>query len=130
MPASSHVSLVGGETSVRKRVLAFACAPPGRPGVGTHARLLRTRSWSRYGASELRVGENSYAVPSTTGVHLFMIMPFGMYITPRRLIGFAGVLPRADNAGTIASNTGNASIAPRPRNTVRRETTLFVISIV
>src|SRR6516225_5711420 len=44
MPASSQVSLVGGETSVRNRVLALACAPPGLPGVGTHARLLNTRS--------------------------------------------------------------------------------------
>ena len=36
-----HVSLVGGEISVKKRVLALACAPPGRPGVGTQVKPLR-----------------------------------------------------------------------------------------
>ena len=59
MPASSHVSLVGGETSVRKRVLAFACAPPGRPGVGMHSSPLSTRICRRNGASAPSVGVSS-----------------------------------------------------------------------
>ena len=59
MPASSQVSLVGGETSVRKRVLALACAPPGRPGVGTHAIWLSTSTSFRCGASGLSVGVSS-----------------------------------------------------------------------
>ena len=42
MPASSQVSLVGGEMSVRNRVEAFACAPPGRPGVGMQFSPLST----------------------------------------------------------------------------------------
>ena len=67
MPASSHVSLVGGDTSVRNLVLAFAWAPPGRPGVGTHSRPLSTSSCSRNGASALKVGVSSYAAPSTAG---------------------------------------------------------------
>src|SRR6185295_885810 len=67
-PASRKVSLVGGDTSVRNRVLAFAWAPPGRPGVGTQANPLTTRSWSRYGASALNVGVSSNAAPSLIGV--------------------------------------------------------------
>ena len=49
-----------------------------------------------------------------------MIMPFGTYMTPNRLIGFAAVFAMADSAGTMLSSSGNASIAPMPRNTVRR----------
>ena len=59
MPASSQVSLVGGDTSVRNRVLAFACAPPGRPGVGMHSSPLSTSICSRNGASALSVGVSS-----------------------------------------------------------------------
>jgi hypothetical protein len=67
MPASSHVSLNGGETSVRNRVLAFACAPPGRPGVGMHSSPLNTSMCSRNGASAESVGVSSYAAPSVVG---------------------------------------------------------------
>ena len=83
--------------SVRKRVLAFACAPPGRPGVGTQARLLSTSRSSRNGASGASVGVSSKPAPSATGVHCSMTMPFGTYITPNRVIGFAGsVLQRRE----------------------------------
>ena len=64
MPASSQVSLVGGEMSVRNRVLALACAPPGRPGVGTQARLLSTSRSSLNGASGASVGVSSKPTPS------------------------------------------------------------------
>src|SRR5678815_4293444 len=129
MPASSHVSLVGGEMSVRKRVLAFACAPPGRPGDGTHARLLRTmRSW-RNGASGASVDGSSNAVPSAAGVHWFMTMPFGTYITPNLVMGFAAVFCKAVSDGTIASRRGNASDAPRPRNIARRGIAFLVMNM-
>src|SRR5262249_15613716 len=49
-----------------------------------------------------------------------MIMPFGTYITPKRLIGFAAVFCSADSAGAMLSSSGSASIDPRPRRTVRR----------
>src|SRR5215467_15909843 len=55
MPASSHVSLVGGEISVKKRVLALACAPPGRPGVGIQFKPLSTWKCSRNGSRALSV---------------------------------------------------------------------------
>ena len=59
MPTSSQVSLVGGVTFVRNRVLAFACAPPGRSRVGRLFRPLTTRMSSRNGASALSVGVSS-----------------------------------------------------------------------
>ena len=49
----------GVDTSVRNRVLAFACAPPGRPAMGTQARLLSTDSRLRCGASDASVGVSS-----------------------------------------------------------------------
>ena len=61
MPASSSDSLVGGDTSVRNRVDALACVPPGRPAIGTQLRLLSTSSWFRNGASGAIVGMNSKA---------------------------------------------------------------------
>src|SRR5262245_60807603 len=129
MPASSQVSLVGGEMSVRNRVLAFACAPPGRPGVGTHARLLSTSRSSLNGASGASVGVSSKAAPSAAGVHCSMTMPFGTYITPNRVIGFAAVFWSAVNDGTMASSSGSASVAPMPRRTVRRGIAFLVISM-
>ena len=59
MPTSSQVSLVGGVTLVRNRVLAFACAPPGRSRVGRLLSPLTTSMFSRNGASALRVGVSS-----------------------------------------------------------------------
>src|ERR1700729_2055328 len=50
-----------------------------------------------------------------------MIIPFGTYMTPKRLMGRAGVAARAVNAGTMLSSSGNASAAPAPRNIARRE---------
>src|SRR5688572_23899826 len=59
-----------------------------------------------------------------------MTMPFGTYITPNRAIGLAAVFWSAVNGGTIASRSGSASVAPRPRNIVRRGIAFLVISIV
>src|SRR5580658_6730687 len=50
-----------------------------------------------------------------------MIMPFGTYMTPKRLTGDSGDAARAVNAGTMLSSSGNASAAPAPRNIARRE---------
>ena len=129
MPASSQVSLVGGEMSVRNRVLALACAPPGRPGVGTQARLLKTSRSSLNGESGANVGVSSKPTPSAAGVHCSMTMPFGTYITPNRVIGVAAVFWSAVKGGTIASSSGKASVAPMPRRTVRRGIAFLVISM-
>jgi hypothetical protein len=52
-------------------------------------------------------------------------MPFGTYITPNRWTGAAAVRPMAVNAGTMLSSKGKATLAPRPRRTVRRESAFF-----
>ena len=129
MPASSSDSLVGGDTSVRNRVDALACVPPGRPAIGTQLRLLSTSSWSRNGASGAIVGMNSKAAPSAAGSQSFMIMPLGTYTAPKRLIGLAAVFSTAVRAGTIPSSSGNATVTPMPRSTVRRDIFFFVIII-
>src|SRR5262245_2187650 len=58
-----------------------------------------------------------------------MIMPFGTYMRPKRLTDLAAVCAIADSAGTMLSSSGNATAAPRPRNTVRREMAFFVTYI-
>src|SRR6185369_9912568 len=47
-----------------------------------------------------------------------------------RRTGLAAVLARGVAAGTIASNNGSASVAPRPRRNVRRGIAFLVIIIV
>ncbi len=56
-----------------------------------------------------------------------MIMPFTTYITPNRLIGAAAVRACAVSAGIIPSRSGNASVAPMPRRTVRRGIAFLVM---
>src|SRR5215471_18294647 len=58
-----------------------------------------------------------------------MIIPLGIYITPKRLIGLAAVLRCADSAGTIASNNGRAMSVPTPCNISRREMNFLVMII-
>ncbi len=82
-----------------------------------------------YGASGASVGVSSKPAPSAAGVHCSMTMPFGTYITPNLVIGFAAVFCSAVSGGTIASRSGSASVAPRPRNIVRRGIAFLVISI-
>ena len=59
-----------------------------------------------------------------------MIMPFGTYMTPNRLIGLAAAFCIAESAGIMLSSSGSASIEPRPRNTVRRGIAFFEMIIV
>ena len=58
-----------------------------------------------------------------------MIMPFGTYMTPKRLIGLAAVFCIADSAGIMLSSSGSASIDPMPRSTVRRGMAFFEMII-
>jgi hypothetical protein len=57
----------------------------------------------------------------------FIATPFGMYTKPSRRMGAAAVLAVVDSAGTIASNRGNATVAPMPRKKVRRRSTVLVM---
>src|SRR5204862_7335425 len=59
-----------------------------------------------------------------------MIMPFGTYMTPNRLIGLPAVFCSADSAGIMLSSSGSASIEPMPRKTVRRGIDRLVMNII
>ena len=76
------------------------------------------------------MGVNSNPAPSVAGVHLFMIMPFGTYMTPNRFTGLAAVFAMADSAGTMLSSSGSAIMAPMPLNTVRRGIAFFEIIMI
>src|SRR5689334_4518931 len=58
-----------------------------------------------------------------------MIIPFGTYITPKRLSGRAGVFCSAASAGIMLSSSGSASTEPMPRSTVRRGIAFFAMNI-
>ena len=50
-------------------------------------------------------------------------------MAPNRRVGAAAVRTIGVIAGTIASSIGKASVAPRPRRTVRRDNACFVMNI-
>src|SRR5262245_25385296 len=50
-------------------------------------------------------------------------------MAPKRRVGAAAVRTVGVSAGTIASSNGSASVAPRPRRTVRRGSACFVMNI-
>ena len=81
------------------------------------------------------MGESSKLVPSPRGFQKltstwFIATPFGRYVNPKRCTGLAAVLAASVNAGTIASNNGNATVAPMPRRNVRRANAFFVMIMV
>jgi hypothetical protein len=55
--------------------------------------------------------------------------PFGTYTNPRRRAGFAAVCASAESAGTMASSSGRASVAPSPRRNVRRGNDILLMNI-
>ena len=55
-----------------------------------------------------------------------MRIPFGTYTMPRRLVGVGGLA----SAGIMESSIGSASVAPRPRSTVRRGIAFLVIIMI
>src|SRR5437867_4942047 len=48
-------------------------------------------------------------------------------MNPNRGVGFAAVRVRSESAGTIASNSGSANVAPTPRRNVRRGNDILVM---
>ena len=80
-------SLVGGETSVRKRVDALAWVASGTARhrdavqIAQHQHLVAKWHQGAHRGLELEAG------PSTFGNQSFIIMPFGTYTAPKRLIG-------------------------------------------
>src|SRR5215213_10186870 len=83
---------------------------------------------SRNVASGSSTGVSSKSAPSFAGVHLSIMMPFGTSMNDRR-IGRTVSGAATASAGIIASSIGNASAAPAPRSTARRERDLLRITI-
>ena len=88
-----------------------------------------TMTESRNDSIGLRIGLNSKLTPVVVGVQWLGRSPIGTKIAPNRLVGEAAVLTVAVIAGTMASSSGNESVAPRPRSTVRRDSDAFVMNI-
>ena len=59
-----------------------------------------------------------------------MMTPFGTYTVVSRRVGLAADSRIGLNAGTMASSSGSAMVAPNPRITVRRDTRFFVTIMV
>ena len=66
------------------------------------------------------IGVSSKLLPTAAGVHFSMIIPLGTVKNESRLAVLAAVSAGEANAGTIASNSGNASAVPAPRRNARR----------
>src|SRR5262245_24600904 len=77
-----------------------------------------------------RTGVSSNPLPPPAGVHLSMMMPLGTVKNERRLAVLDAVSAGDANAGTIASNNGNASAVPAPRRNVRRGIDFFRTIII
>src|SRR6185503_13345884 len=84
---------------------------------------------SRNGSSGLRIGLNSKPAPVVAGVQWLGRSPIGTNTAPKRRVGAAAVRTVGVRAGTIASSSGNARVAPSPRRTVRRGSACFVMNI-
>src|SRR5262245_7666980 len=72
------------------------------------------------GPKASRIGVSSKLLPTVAGVHFSMMIPLGTVKNERRLTALAAVSAGEANAGTIASNSGNASAVPAPRRNTRR----------
>ena len=119
----SAPSVLRPGTPVRNLVDAPAWAPPPGPGL----RPVSTRVRSRCGAIGCRIGENAKSRPVAAGVQCSIAMPLGTYNTPKRRMPRAAVFRTAERAGTMPSSRGRASVAPRPRRTVRRGIAFLVM---
>src|SRR6185295_13357999 len=84
-----------------------------------------TLTWSRNFSIGLRIGLNSKPAPVVGGVQWLGRSPIGTKIAPNRFVGVAAVSAVRVRAGTMASSSGNDSVAPMPRSTVRRDTDDF-----
>src|SRR5687767_9383119 len=75
------------------------------------------------------MGLNSKFGPVVWGVQWLGRSPIGTNIAPKRRTGAAAVFAVGVRAGTIASSSGRAKVAPRPRNTERRDNDALVMNI-
>src|SRR5437899_5402696 len=81
-------------------------------------------------ANGSRTGVSSYPLPTTAGVHLSMMIPFGTVKNERRVAALDAVSAGEPKAGNIASSRGNARAVPAPRKKVRRGVDFLKIIIL
>ncbi len=72
---------------------------------------------------------NSKAGPAVGGTQKPGRHPRGKNTMPSRFVGLAAVCTIGVKAGTIESSSGNASDAPTPRRTVRRDRPFLVMNM-
>ena len=77
-----------------------------------------------------RILPSWHGTAGIAGVHSLMIAPCGKYTNAMRGIGLAAVAASAVRAGTMASKSGSAMVAPMPRRKVRRFRCFFEMNIV
>ena len=95
---------------------------------------LTTTIWSRNASSGVRIGDNwksashrdRLPVVDALEVHRDAV---GQVDEPEPAHRRGGRRAIADRAGTIASSSGSASVAPIPRRKVRRGSAIFVMNI-
>ena len=125
VPATkSSASVRFGAAPVSHVPVLTACVPAdGRSMFET------TVTASRNDSSGLRIGLNSKLAPVVVGVQWLGRSPIGTKMAPNRRVGVPAVLTVGVSAGTIASSSGRASVAPIPRSIVLRDNAFFVTNI-
>src|SRR5436309_14616333 len=107
---------------------------PVAPGGGSAEREckpLKITAWFTKGSSGFQLnGSVAGSAPTFSGTQYPGAMPCGTKQPTNRGFGFAAVCASAVAAGTIASRSGNASVAPAPRRIVRREMCFLDMNMV
>src|SRR5688572_359776 len=81
------------------------------------------------GMSGWRILPSCTRLPAARGVHSLMIAPCGKYTNSIRGVALAAVAASAVPAGSMASNSGSAIVAPMPRRNVRRFRCFFEMNM-
>jgi hypothetical protein len=97
--------------------------------VAARVRFEITTIEPRNRSSGFKAGESSKSRSPPAGVQASMMAPLGTKTAPKRGRGRAGVCASAVIAGTIASSSGRATVAPTPRRNVRRGNDRFVTNM-
>ena len=138
----SEPSVCFGCAAVRNTALERKWSAPTSSAVNGSAPeqsvWLTTVRWSRNGSSGVRIFVNSKSRPVVVGVHRWLVVPYSVLpalpctisMPVKRLLGSTGgALGAGGCAGTIASSSGRATVAPMPRSTVRRDSARLVMNI-
>src|SRR5688500_10618463 len=125
VPATkSSASVRFGALPVSQVPLLTAWVPAGGRSMFDTTVIESRKDWIGF-----RIGLSSKPTPRVEGVQWLGRSPIGTKMAPKRRVGAPAVLTDAVSAGTIASSSGSASVAPIPRSIVRRDNAFFVTNI-